>query len=115
MTDVTNLPDPHEDQQPQPNESSYTPIHEMENLSTSQGQGEASQASNDNGTCQDTLLTVRNETPLADQGFDQLGVCDSGVFQHLTNQEADETKFIHKGKQSRPPDINSSIKPHQEE
>jgi len=110
VTDVMNAPDPHEDQQPQLNESSYTPIHEMENLSTSQGQSEASQASNNNGTCQDTLLTVRNEKPLADQGFDQLGVHDSGVFKHLTNQEVDETKFICKGKQSQPPDINSSIK-----
>jgi len=62
--DVADTSDPSEDQQPQPNESNYTPIHEMENLSTSQGQGEASQALNDNGTCQDTLLTVRNETLL---------------------------------------------------
>jgi len=42
--------------------------------------------------------------------FDQLGIPNGGVFQNLTTQEVDESKFIQKGKQSQPPDVNSGIK-----
>jgi len=47
--------------------------------------------------------------------FDQLGIPNGGVFQNPTTQEADESKFIHKGKQSWPPDVDFSIEPYQKE
>jgi len=52
----------------------------------------------------------QNEILPAAQSFNQLGISNGGVFQNLAPQEADENKFIHKGNQSQPPDVNSSIK-----
>ena len=100
VTDVANTPDPHEDQQEQPNESNYTLIHETKVLTKSQGKYEALQALNKNDTCWDTLLTIKNKTSPAVRSFNQPGTHDGKVFQTLATQEMDENKFIHKGKQS---------------
>jgi len=62
VTDVTNTLDPHEDQQEQLNESNYTLVHETKVLTKYQGKYEASQASNKNDTCCNTLLTIKNKT-----------------------------------------------------
>jgi len=110
VTNVANTLDPHEGQQEQPKKSNYTLIHKPKVLTKSQGKYEASQASNKNDTCQDTLLTIKNKTSPAVWSFDQPGTHDGKVFQNLATQETDEDKFIHKGKQSQPPDVNSSIK-----
>jgi len=97
------------------NESNHTPVHETESSFEPQRKYEALQASNNYDNCQDTLLTIKNEILPAAWSFDQLGISNGGVFQNLAPQEVDETKFIRKGKQSWPPDVNSSLKPYQKE
>jgi hypothetical protein len=103
------LSDSLEDQQDSPDESETHLTQETISSPELQKSNKTLQVIDMGLACQDTCQTTNTKPVIADRRFDQLYIYIGEVSQDLTLRETDEVNFIRKGKQSRPPDVNTKL------
>jgi hypothetical protein len=109
VKDLTDLSDSLEDRQDSPDESETHLTQETISSPELQKSNEALQVIDMGLACQDTCQTTNTKPVIADRRFDQLYFYIGEVSQDLTLRETDEVNFIRKGKQSRPPDVDTKL------